>query len=171
MYRALCYSTAPYDMIDSMTSIRRTKSRSKNTEVGKMGGASIVERVALPPLNAYSSRKEWEDACWRKIVASRELLQQLITSHERHDLVLRAVAMEGLASGKSYREIGKETWLSSQTISGIKKVFGGKEYRSYIERSKKERKTKKYNTSLFPTLSEKPRGRLQRTKYGTIRMP
>ncbi len=163
-------------MIDGMASIsrnkiNRNKSKSKNLEIKKVGGTSIVERVVLPPLNAYSSRKEWEDACWEKIVVSRKLLQQLITSHERHDLVLRAVAMEGLASGKSYREIGKETWLSSQTISGIKKVFSGKEYCSYTERSKKERKTKKYNASLFPAQSEKSRGRLQRTKYGTIRMP
>ncbi|OGY99518.1 MAG: hypothetical protein A2945_01520 [Candidatus Liptonbacteria bacterium RIFCSPLOWO2_01_FULL_52_25] len=104
---------------------------------------SKKEPMKTLPLGDYTSRKEWEDACWKKIVESEELLQLLITSHERHDIVMRAAAIDGLASGKSYRKIAEELWLSSQTISGIKKAMDEKAYRSYLERSKKGRKKKK----------------------------
>lgn len=126
----------------------------------------------LPPINNFPSRKEWENACWRKILESKDLLQLLISAHERRRLVLRAAALEGLASGKSYRQVSKELWLSLQTISGVKKVVSEKEYRSYLERSKKERKKKKYSgIGLLPPKPKKPKGRPQRTKYGTIYMP
>ncbi|MEK7089631.1 MAG: hypothetical protein AAB920_02320 [Patescibacteria group bacterium] len=141
---------------------KKSTNRPINTNQKKM--------VALPRMNDYPSRREWEIACWQKIVGSKELLRLLVTTHERHDLVFRAVAVDGLMSGKSYRQIGKESWLSPQTISGIKKALSEKTYRSYLERSKKERKTKKYNVSLFPKTS-KPHGRPQRTKYGTLYMP
>ncbi len=124
----------------------------------------------LPSINSYSSRKEWEDACWRKILKSEELLQLLLTSHERRDLVMRAAALEGLVSGKSYRQIGEELWLSPQTISGIKKAIHEKNYRSYLERSKKGRKKKEYSSDTSPSKS-RPSGRPQRTKYGTIYLP
>lgn len=148
-----------------------SKNKPKEIAGKDLHGANNTMKIIMPLLSKYPSRKEWEIACWRKIAKSKELLQLLVTSHERHDLVLRAVATEGLISGKSYREIGRETWLSSQTISGIKKALTGKEYRSYMERSKQERKAKKYDSTFFSTPSEKLRGRLQRTKYGTIRMP
>src|SRR3989344_7123234 len=101
------------------------------------------EPMKVPSLEDYSSRKEWEAACWKKIIESEELLQLLITSHERHDIVMRAAAIDSIASGKSYRKIAEELWLSSQTISGIKKAMDEKAYKSYLERSKGERKKKK----------------------------
>ena len=124
----------------------------------------------LPPLGNYPSRAEWEAACWREILASKALLQLLITSHERHDIIMRAAILEGLAAGKSYRRIGEEMWVSPQTISAVKKALREKNYRSYLERSKKERIKRKYSAS---TISNKPkrRGRPIRTKYGTIYMP
>lgn len=124
----------------------------------------------MPSVNKYPSRKEWEAACWQKILESKELLQLLITSHERRNIVRRVAALEGLTSGKSYRQIGEELWLSPQTVSGIKKALSEKNYRSYLERSKKERKRKKYSFNPTPSKS-RPRGRPQRTKYGTIYMP
>ncbi|MEK7193883.1 MAG: Trp family transcriptional regulator [Patescibacteria group bacterium] len=128
--------------------------------------------IILPPISNYASRKEWETACWRKILESKELLPLLITSHERRDLIMRAAAMEGLISGKSYRKIGKELWVSPQTISVIKKAIDEKAYRSYLERSHKERKRRKYSPSPIPEKSKsKPYGRPRRTKYGTIYMP
>ncbi len=126
--------------------------------------------IILPPIANYSSREQWENACWRKILESKELLSLLITSHERRDLVRRVAAMNMLVSGKSYREIGNELWVSPQTISVIKKAMNENGYRSYLERSHKERKKRKY--SAWPSAAKpKYRGRPRRTKYGTIYMP
>jgi hypothetical protein len=128
------------------------------------------ELAAMPSPENFSSRKEWEAACWRKISESKELLQLLVTSHERRDIVRRAIALQQIVSGKSYRQIGKELWLSPQTVSVLKKAVSEKSYRSYLERSKKERKKKKYSPDLTPTKS-KPPGRPHRTKYGTVYLP
>jgi len=130
------------------------------------------ESIAIPPINNYHSRQEWETACWRKILESKELLSLLITSHERRDLVNRAAAIDRIISGKSYQEIGNELWLSPQTISVIKKAINEKAYRSYLERSHKERKKKKYSSGPVSTKSRtRPRGKPHRTKYGTIYIP
>ncbi len=128
--------------------------------------------TAVPSINDYHSREEWEVACWRKILESKELLPLLITSHERRDLIVRAATMDGLSSGKTYQEIGNELWVSPQTISVIKKAMDEKAYRSYLERSYKERKKKKYSSSPVSKKSEKrPHGKPRHTKYGTIYMP
>ena len=124
----------------------------------------------LPPIASYSSRKEWETACWPKILKSQELLELLLTPDERHGLVRRAAAVGGLIAGKSYRQIGNELWLSPQTISCITKALKENGYRSYKERSKTERKKRKY--SAGPSRGRKfPRGRPKRTKYGIVYMP
>jgi len=125
--------------------------------------------ATLPRIDDYASRSEWEAAAWPKIVASRELLQLLITLHERRDLVLRAAAAKALVSGKSYREIGDALWLSPQTISGIKKAIREQTYQSYLERSKTERKKKIYR-SIRERRPRRPLGIRRRTKYGTIYM-
>jgi len=139
---------------------------------------SKKESIAIPSIDNYSSREEWETACWRKILESKELLPLLITSHERRDLVRRAAAMDMLISGKSYQEIGNELWVSPQTISVIKKAMNENAYRSYLERSHRERKKRKYSPSLVSAKSSvsaksraRPYGRPRRTKYGTIHMP
>jgi len=140
--------------------------KKKLADAGKKN--NVPKRATtIPSVGDYLSREEWENACWRKVSESKELLRLLITSYERHNLVMRAAALQGLASGKSYREIGKELWLSPQTVSGIKKAASERTYRSYLERSKKERKRRKYDSGLS---SPKPkyRGRPRRTKYGTI---
>ena len=124
----------------------------------------------IPSLNDYSSRKEWEEVYWRRIVGSQKLLDLLVTPPERHDLVMRAAAIEGLTSGKSYRQISREFFVSLQTISGAKKAVAENNYRSYAERGKKERKKREY--SAGPACSKsKRRGRPVRTKYGTIHVP
>ncbi|MEK9194497.1 MAG: Trp family transcriptional regulator [Patescibacteria group bacterium] len=127
--------------------------------------------AALPPINKFHSRKEWEVACWEKILKSPELLRLLITSHERHNLVMRVAALDAINSGRSYRQISKELWLSLQTISGIKKAINERGYRSYLERSKKERRKRIYSASLIPPKPEKPKGKPRRTKYGTVYIP
>jgi len=127
--------------------------------------------IVMPLMNNYLSRKEWEKACWQKMLNSQKLLSLLVSAHERHDLIMRAVCAEHLLVGESYKKIGEELWLSPQTISGIKKAINGKEYKSYLEWSKKERKKKVYG-STFSALKQKRsqyrEGRPHRTKYGTV---
>ena len=46
--------------------------------------------LALPPLGRYASRKEWEHACWQKMLNSenlKDLLGIAVTSYERHTLI------------------------------------------------------------------------------------
>lgn len=124
----------------------------------------------LPSISDSPSRREWENICWEKILKSKELLRLLITSNERHNLTMRVAALNRLISGKNYRQISEELWLSPQTISGIKKAFKEKSYQSYLERSKKERKKKKYSFDQKP-FKPKSGGIPRRTKYGTIYMP
>lgn len=141
----------------------------KQISAGKKN-ISNKKSVIIPSISDYSSRQEWEEASWQKILESKELLQLLITSHERHNLVMRAAALKGLTSGKSYRQVSKELFLSLQTISGVKKAMAENNYRSYLEWSKTKRKKRKY--SIGPTsYKSKHRGRPHRTKYGTIYMP
>lgn len=126
--------------------------------------------VITPPIDAYSSRAEWEAACWRNLRESKELLEMLTTVHERRIFVLRAAALDRLISGESYRQIGRELWLSPQTISGIKKAIRENGYRSYLERSKKERKKRSYSPTS-KSFAARPHGRTIRTKYGKMRIP
>ncbi len=135
----------------------------KNTE------KSRANKRGLPLLGDYSLRKEWEEACWHTILKSEELLQLLVTSHEKRDLVMRAAVMDALAAGQSQRQISRELFPSPQTINGVKKAMVERNYRSYAERSKKERKKKRYDESVTP--KPKHRGRPVRTKYGTVYIP
>jgi len=128
------------------------------------------KNFTLPPINRYSSRKEWEDACWHKILKSKNLFGLLATSYERHNLVMRAAVMDRINSGKRYRQIAEESWLSPQTISSIKRALKENSYRSYRERSKKERKKKMYSSSPVPK-QRKHRGKPIRTKYGIVYLP
>ena len=125
--------------------------------------------ATLPALKNYSSRKEWEEAAWHKILESKKILPLLISSHERHDLIMRAAAMEGLASGKGQRQLSRELFISLQTINSVKKAMAENKYKSYSERGKKERRKKKYSSNQTSTRINK--GKPVRTKYGIIRMP
>jgi Trp operon repressor len=127
--------------------------------------------MGLPSIDKYSSRKEWESACWQKILKSDELLRLLVTSHEQHNLVMRAATLKEIMSGKGPRQISRELFISLQTIGVVKKSMNENSYRSYLERSKKERKKRKY--SARPSVA-KPKylgRRRRRTKFGTIYMP
>lgn len=125
---------------------------------------------SMPLPSNYFSRKEWEAALWRKILESKNLIDLLTTSYERHNLIMRTAVMDGIASGKSYRKIGEELWISPQTVSVIKKAIKEKTYKSYAERSIKERKKRIYNsiTSTRKMRRPKPLGIPRRTKYGTV---
>ena len=101
--------------------------------------------MANPLISKYSSREEWLDNYWQKLIQSKDILKIIITPHERRDLVIRAAAIDLIQSGKSYRQISKELWLSPQTISCLKKALAENGYKSYQERSKTERKKKNYS--------------------------
>ena len=139
-------------------------------KIGSSRTAGGKKDALLPSIDEYPSRKEWEDACWQKILESKELLRLLITVHESHDLVMRAATLDLLIAGKSYRKISEELYISPQTVSGIKKAISEKKYCSYLERSKKERKRRKYSSNSI-SIRTGPRGKPRRTKYGTIYLP
>ncbi len=121
--------------------------------------------ISLPSIRNYSSRKAWEEACWKKISNSSGLLDSLPTAHERHNLIMRAAVRERLAQGRSYKAISRELWLSPQTISAIKKALSENSYRTYRERSGAR------SGKSHKLLRRGSKPRLWRTKYGTIRVP
>jgi Trp operon repressor len=123
--------------------------------------------MKLPSIDKYFSRKEWESACWQKLLKSDELLRLLVTSHEQHNLVMRAATLKEIMSGKGPRQISRELFVSLQTVGVIKKSMNETNYKSYSERSKKERKKKAYSVSRRQ-IKSKWRGRPRRTKFGTI---
>lgn len=126
----------------------------------------------LPSVSRFPSRKEWETACWKKISQPGKFFDALMltTSYERHNLIVRAAAIDRIHAGGKYRQIAKELWLSPQTISSIKKAISERSYKSYRERGKSSRKKKVYSRDPIPK-KRKPRGRALRTKYGIVYMP
>ncbi len=148
--------------------------KSNNIKEANANVAAIRKTLpVLLPISHYSSRKEWEHSCWQKILNSenlKDILGLASTSYECHNLVMRVAAIDRINSGKRFREIGKELWLSPQTISSIKKSISRSNYRSYRETGKTERKKKIYSHDTFST-KRKYRGRPVRTKYGTIYLP
>ncbi len=125
----------------------------------------------LPLMDNYVSRKDWERACWRKMIKSEKMLQALTTPSERHNVVMRATATEALQSGKSYRQISKELGISLQTINSIKRAVDRNGYQSYFERSKKGGRKKQSNTKAITSIKPRREGRRQRTKYGIVYLP
>lgn len=125
------------------------------------------EVLQFPPINKFTSRKEWESFCYVLLMRSEKILKTLLTAHERHQLVMRAVVLERLKKGERVADIKRELWVSRQTISTMRKTIDKDCYYSYRERGKTERKKKNYHDE---TLSRKkiPDGRRVRTKYGTI---
>ena len=118
----------------------------------------------LPPKNKLSSNKEWEEICW-KIIKDKKLLDSFITSNERHNIIMRALTLDLISSGKSTRQISKTLQISLQTINSIKKISEGA-YKSYRERSKTERKKKAW--SRLSLKKKEPYRPHRRTKYGKV---
>jgi len=131
------------------------------------GKRKHLEIIALPSVNVYSSRKEWEEACWQKLLRSTKWLNSLATPYERRVFVMRVAVAHRLQIGKSYQAIGQELWLSPQTISTIKKGIRERRYRSYAERGKTERKKKVYSVDRSPRRTIRI-GNPRKTKYGTV---
>lgn len=145
---------------------------SANKNANRLQDESIISQIIhlLPSLDDYASRRDWQEACWHKIAKSNKLLQLFTTSYEKQTIVNRIAVLRDITAGKSYREISKDLFVSLQTINSVKKILDKKIYKSYSERSKKERKPKKYSEVIKPA-KRKFKGRPRRTKYGTIYMP
>ncbi|MDO8601521.1 MAG: hypothetical protein Q7R62_00100 [bacterium] len=102
----------------------------------------------LPLLTDFPSRKHWEAAVWqilleRLLALPQEdaalILQTLMSHSERTDMTYRALAASRIRSGISLREIGRELWLTRQTVSAIKKSLHDGEYKSSATRGHKPR--------------------------------
>lgn len=102
----------------------------------------------LPSREKYSSREDWEEACWGKIMKSRKLLGLLTTSNERRNIVTRAAVMELVSLGKGVRQIARDLQVTAQTVTSAKRAAKENGYKSYRERGKTERKKKVYSDYL-----------------------
>ncbi|PIP30134.1 hypothetical protein COU12_02580 [Candidatus Jorgensenbacteria bacterium CG10_big_fil_rev_8_21_14_0_10_54_38] len=126
--------------------------------------------ISIPPISRYPSRREWEAACWRELLASPRSVALLATAKECHSLVMRAAVISRISDGKRPREISKELQISRQTIMAVRKALQECAYRSYRERGKTERKRGMYGSRRYPT--ERRAGRRSiRTKYGMVYLP
>jgi Trp operon repressor len=141
--------------------------------------SSLGVAIAVPAVSAFPSRAAWEEAVWDVFIgylASQDrknalitLLDVLITEPEQRRLIHRIAAVDRILAGEKYRTIGKELWLTRQTLTSIKKALIERRYRSYRERGKTERKKKIYSPGpRSATLRYDPSKRRVRTKYGTL---
>ncbi len=105
--------------------------------------------IYIPPVSHYSTHKEWERAAWEILTQSPHILDALMSPYERRILVMRAAIVHRVHLGKSYREIGDELWCAPQTVSSIKKSLKERQYRSYWQRGKTERRR-------YPSFSRAP---------------
>ena len=103
----------------------------------------------LPLVTDFPSRRHWEAAVWEILLERlttvtsapelKKILDFLLSPHERHNMVFRALTASRVKSGIGFREIGRELWLSSDTISAIKKSFLESEYKSSRSRGHSKR--------------------------------
>ena len=106
----------------------------------------------LPLLTDFPSRKHWEAAVWQILIERLIKLPQedvlslllfLLSEKERSKALYRALTASRLRNNISLREIGRELWLTRQTISAIKKSLKEGEYKSSAVRG---HKMKEYTT-------------------------
>jgi Trp operon repressor len=133
-------------------------------------------------VSKFSSRKDWEKAAWDCIIATLHKSQSkkdaalflalIISEPERRNIIKRATAIIKLIEGNSYRNIGKELWLSPQTISAIRKGIDEKGYVSRWTRDShrdRERKRRKNLDRIAKREAREAKIRpTRRTKYGRL---
>lgn len=142
----------------------------KNTKINLNENLRKILK-AMPSVDSYSSRREWEDVCFKRLLKLKDALTFFLTFDEKRNLAMRAAVLKEVLTGKGPRQISRELFVSLQTINAVKKAAAGNNYQSYFERSKEERKKRQY--SPWPVSGKKPRreGIPHRTKYGTIYLP
>ena len=105
----------------------------------------------------FSSRKEWEEFLWNRaldfILESKDKkdlkqkLESLFGKYERSLALRRLTTLLLLKESLSYKDIGRLLWISSTTISTIKKSFS--ENRGYSSRKERKRNSEKYISFKF----------------------
>jgi len=107
-------------------------------------------------ISISENRKYWEERAWKEFLESSknakslnqltEFFDSLLSNSEKKVIMRRLSIFSMLKAGKSYKEISKNLWVSSKTVSAIKKsIVGNKRYKSsyyYDELSKKEKSKK-----------------------------
>ena len=75
-----------------------------------------------------------------------KFLDSILTVNEKKLISKRLVALALIKSGESYREIGRELWISPSTVSGIKKSIDGayqsSRYRAMRGKNEKIKRTR-----------------------------
>ncbi len=91
------------------------------------------------------------------------LLKPIVSSAEQKKIIYRIATLDRLENGIGPRRIGRELWVTRQTISAIKKSFHEKSYRSSHVRGHEKRR--------YTPDPEKPKKKFYRnTKYGRTRV-
>ena len=131
----------------------------------------------VPKVEAYETRKDWEIATLQEVAKQlsqlnpsqiHALLTLALSDSERSLFIRRIAGIDRLQSNKSYKEIGRELWLSPQTVSSLKKALAGKQYVSNWPRAKEQQRARertKWRTEERPMPA-----RYKNTKYGKLRM-
>ncbi|TRZ64838.1 MAG: hypothetical protein D4Q79_00670 [Spirochaetia bacterium] len=102
----------------------------------------------------FNYGKDWEIRAWLKFLENTknvksgkkltEFFDNLLSENEKKIIIRRIVAISMIRAGKSYKEIGRILWISSKTISAIKKsVLNDYTYKSgryYSEKSDEEKR-------------------------------
>lgn len=108
-----------------------------------------MKNISIPIVSDYETRKKWEVVAWQKFIKQiadlspvelQELFSIISTPNERKNILMRTAAVDRVNQGGSYRQIGRELWLAPQTVSAIRRAMKEKNYLSYNERGKTERK-------------------------------
>ena len=129
--------------------------------------------IRVSELKNGETRKQWEARIWHACIRQAadlpanellELFSIITTPHERHSMLMRLAAIDRLTSGASYKQIGRELWLIPQTVSAIKRALKEKNYLSYNERGKTERKPFPKNS---PLPDRKPHPHYGKTRHRT----
>lgn len=88
-------------------------------------------------LNNFNLKKERVNIVWAKLLADikdpnlNSALNTLLTSYEKGMIVNRLIALSLIKKGKSYKEIGRELWLSPTTIRSLKRILESKSSTGY----------------------------------------
>jgi DNA-binding CsgD family transcriptional regulator len=75
--------------------------------------------------------EEWQEILWNNVLTGllrtkskrelKEIIESLLTEDEKNMILRRLAATALIRQGKSYKEIGEILWISSASISAIKK--------------------------------------------------
>jgi len=99
-------------------------------------------------LDKFKSKKQWSDYVWQRLLKDIKnpvlsvALDSLLGRYEKNIIINRFAAIALIKEGRTYREIGRELWLSANTIRSLKRILESnsmKEYQSYRLRSNRQK--------------------------------